>query len=59
MKRRPYMSIGISVFKQDPKTGELEFITAKTLSNSRQTLLDIELKPGRYYLVPRTSGVGF
>ena len=59
IKRRPYMSIGIGVFKQVPATGQLEFIKATTLSNKRQTLVDIELEPGRYFLVPRTSGVGF
>ena len=29
------------------------------LGNQRQTTIDIELDPGRYFLVPRTSGVGF
>jgi len=59
IKRQPYMSIGISVFQQDPRTGKLDFITATPLSNQRQTLIDIELQPGRYFIVPRTSGVGF
>lgn len=53
------MSMGLSVFKQEPGTGNLEFVTATPLSNQRQALIDIELMPGRYYLVPRTSGVGF
>lgn len=59
IKRRPYMSMGLSVFKQEPGSGNLEFVTATPLSNQRQALIDIELMPGRYYLVPRTSGVGF
>ena len=35
IRRRPYMSIGISVFKQDPQSGKLDFITATVLGNQR------------------------
>ena len=59
IKRRPYVSVGLSVFKQDPQTGNLDYITTTPLTNKRQAEVDIELQPGRYFLVPRTSGVGF
>ena len=51
------MSIGVGVFKDN--AGKLEFITATPLGNQRENRQEIELDPGSYYLVPRTSGVGF
>ena len=32
---------------------------ATPLGNGRSIIIDVELLPGRYYIVPRTSGVGF
>ena len=53
------MSMGVSVFKQDILSGKLELVTTTPLNNQRSTMIDVELMPGRYYIVPRTSGVGF
>lgn len=59
IRRQPYMTIGISVFKQDQLSGKIELVVTTPLQNDRSAMLDIDLMPGRYYLVPRTSGVGF
>ena len=56
--RRPYISIGITVFQRNITTGELEFVKASPMSNKRQIQLEIELEVGHYYIVPRTSGCG-
>ena len=58
IRRQPYMSMGIGIFQQN-LLGELELVTTLPLSNKRQAMIDVDLAPGRYYLVPRTSGVGF
>lgn len=52
------MAIGVSVFKQD-HFGALELVHDTMLTKERQALVDVQLGSGKYFIVPRTSGIGF
>lgn len=54
LNRRPYLDIGIAVLKR--VQNGVELIDIKDLVSERQCELDIELEPGTYIILPRTSG---
>jgi hypothetical protein len=53
--RRPYLDIGIAVLKKN-HDGELSLVALKDLIVDRQTELEVDLDPGSYIVVPRTTG---
>jgi hypothetical protein len=55
IKRKPYMSIGVAILQKTSK-GSHDLIFMKDFSAERQVELDVELEPGEYIILPRTSG---
>lgn len=49
------MAIGIAILQRNSK-GNLDLIFMKEFAAERQVELDIELDPGEYVILPRTSG---
>ncbi len=54
LNRRPYLDIGIAILKR--VSNGVELMEIKDLVSERQCELDIELDPGTYIILPRTSG---
>ncbi|CAD8179009.1 unnamed protein product [Paramecium pentaurelia] len=52
---RPYLDIGLTLFKQTEKG--LELIAQTITKQDRQVQLEYDLNPGVYVVVPRTSGL--
>ena len=48
------MSVGIAILQKKNNSYELAFM--KEFSQERQAELDVELEPGEYIILPRTSG---
>lgn len=57
IKRKPYLAIGVAILKSTEMG--LELVYMKEFTAERQVELDVELEPGNYFLLPRTSGCGF
>jgi len=55
INRKPYLSLGIAILKKTPK-GDLELVFMKEFAAERQVELDVDLDPGEYVILPRTSG---
>jgi calpain-15 len=55
LSRRPYLDIGIMVLRRTPDGGVI-FHSIKELSFERQTSLEVDLDPGSYIILPRTTG---
>ena len=55
IQRKPYMSVGIAVLEKK-SSGSLELVYMKEFAGERQVELDIELEPGEYLILPRSSG---
>lgn len=55
VERKPFMAIGIAIMQKTSKGG-LELIYMKEFCAERQVELDVELEPGEYVILPRTSG---
>jgi hypothetical protein len=49
------MAIGVAILQKTQKGG-LELVYMKEFSAERQVELDVELEPGEYVILPRTSG---
>ena len=49
------MAVGVAVLQKTSRGG-LELIYMKEFSAERQVELDVELEPGEYVILPRTSG---
>src|SRR4051812_38777114 len=49
------MAIGLAILQRN-KRGGFDLIYMKEFSNERQVELDIELEPGEYLVLPRSSG---
>lgn len=56
MRRKPYMSMGMSVLKKVDEGEGYELSYVKEFSNERQAELEIELDVGHYIILPRASG---
>ena len=55
LHRRPFIDVGMSVLRlNDDET--LDLIEYKPLSRDRQVELEVELSPGKYIVLPRTTG---
>ena len=53
--RRPFIDVAVAILKvQDD--GSLTLLDHKNFSRDRQVELEVELAPGRYLVVPRTTG---
>lgn len=55
MRRRPFIDIGIVVLRVN-KDGSLELVEYSDLLKERQVELEIKLEPGKYIILPRTTG---
>lgn len=53
--RRPFLDIDIAVM-QKHENGTLELVDNKQLERERQVEIELELQPGTYVILPRTSG---
>jgi len=54
LTRKPYLDIGIAVLRQ---TNEgLQLIDLRDFQQSRQCQLELNLDPGSYIILPRTTG---
>ena len=56
--RKPYLSIGIVVLMKNQSTGGLNLVCMRDFVVERQVELEVELEPGEYIIMPRTSGCG-
>ena len=54
LNRRPYLDIGIAVLKRT--SSGVELVDIKDLVSERQCELELDLEPGTYIILPRTSG---
>mmetsp|Transcript_16055 Transcript_16055/g.17391 ORF Transcript_16055/g.17391 Transcript_16055/m.17391 type:complete len:757 (-) Transcript_16055:897-3167(-) len=54
---QPYIDIGVTILKTDPIYGTFQLVTGSGNSADRQQQTDdIELEPGKYLIIPTTSG---
>lgn len=54
MFRRPYLDIGIAILKRVNEGVDL--VDLKDYSQARQTEIEVNLEPGSYIILPRTTG---
>jgi calpain-15 len=55
LKRMPYMTVGVAILQKN-KDATLDLVHLKEFSVERQVEFDVELEPGEYIIVPRSSG---
>lgn len=55
VQRRPFLDVGITVLKVNADQS-LELIEKTTILKERQVELEIDLQPGNYIILPRTTG---
>jgi len=53
--RRPFIDIGVIVLKRTSDNG-VTYVDSRDLSFERQVELEIDLEPGSYIILPRTTG---
>jgi len=54
INRKPYMAIGVAILLKSDHG--LELVYMKEFTSERQVELDVDLEPGEYIILPRTSG---
>ena len=54
LARRPYLDIGIAILKRT-STG-VEIVDLKDFVQDRQCEIEVNLEPGSYIILPRSSG---
>ncbi len=55
MARRPYLDVGIVVLKRT-NDNNVELVDLKDFAIERQVELEVNLEPGSYIILPRTTG---
>ena len=53
--RRPYIDAGVALIKET-EDGEFHLVESTVLNKDREVSLQINLTPGKYIILPRTTG---